>query len=66
MDKASHQLVKIMLYDLVENGLLTSAEADLAFRYYAKRQEQVSAQKKIHSKRESCDEESVEEPMEDP
>ena len=42
MDKASHQLVKIMLYDLVENGLLTSAEAEVAFQYYMKKAEKDS------------------------
>ncbi len=42
MDKASHQLVKIMLYDLVENGLLTSAEAEVALQYYMKKAEKDS------------------------
>ncbi len=42
MDKASHQLLNIMLYDLVENGLLTSAEAEVAFQYYMKKAEKDS------------------------
>ena len=65
MDKASHQLVKIMLYDLVENGLLTSAEAEVAFQYYMKQAEKGSEkQSKENSEPDIRD--LSEKPMEDP